>query len=215
MSAKDDFSQLIVAIVETSFPNLGSDLVGKTHDHASNVLSSRGLEVLYQSRTSSLDASQKELYEKVLSHVAKGLTIFLDPIIVSFALKDAFDFSTINYVWLDLEGKEDLGNSVWAEREGETEVLQLMNDFLKNHLEKYVIDAYDRSTREELTRIWEAKINLKECPICGKNSLARRLVKTKKQKLRGWTCSGCGHHVILPSDTLSFIKNNRKLFFSS
>ena len=214
MSAGDDFSKLIVTIVETNIPSLGQNLVGENLDYASNVLSRRDLELLYESRISALNSSQRKLYEELLYNIPKKLSIFLDPIIVSFALKDACDFSSADYVWLDLEGSEDLGNSLWVKKEREKEILKLMNDFLKNHLEKYVIDAYGRLTREDMISVWEAQIDLKECSICGENPLVRRLIKRKKQKLRGWICSECGHHVILPSDTLDFIRSNRKSFVS-
>ncbi len=209
MNARD-FSNLSITVVETSIPNFGQDLVGKTLDHASSVVALRDLELLYEGRTSTLDSSQRELYEMVLSKVPKKLAIFLDPIIVSFALKDASDLSNVDYVWLDLEGGEDFGNSLWVKRGAEKEILRLMNDFLGNHLEKYVIDAYDRLTREDMTRIWEAQIDLKECPICGGSSFVRRFFKMNRQELRGWICSECEHHIILPSDTLDFFRNSRK-----
>ena len=65
MSAGDSFSKLTIAIVETSVPNVGSDLVGKTVEHATDVFPERGLELLYESRTSVLDASQRKLYERM------------------------------------------------------------------------------------------------------------------------------------------------------
>lgn len=214
MSAIDDFSKITIAIVETSIPELGQSLVGKTLEEAVKVLSGRDLELLYASRTSVLNDSQRKLYEAGLSKVPKRVAVFLDPIIISFALKDACDLSSVNYIWLDLEGNDDLGNMVWTDEGKSEEILKLMNDFLRYHLEKYVIDAYDRLTREDMARVWEAQIDLKECPVCGKNHLVRRLLKRNKQELRGWVCSGCGHQVILPSDTLDFIRSNRKFFLS-
>jgi hypothetical protein len=212
MSTGDSFSILTIAIVETSVPNLGRTLVGKTMEQATEVLSERGLELLYDSRTSVLKDSQRRLYERILSKVPNKLTIFVDPIIVSFALKDACDRSSSEYIWLDLEGNDDIGNAVWTEKAQKENILRLMIGFLRNHLEKYVIDAYDRLTREDMARVWEAQIDIEECPICGANPLTRKLVKRNKQELRGWTCSKCRHHVILPSDILEFIGNNRNFF---
>ena len=215
MNAEDDASNLLVAIVETSIPHLGEDLVGKTLEEATSVLLGRDFELLCESKTSVLNPAQRKLYEQLLSKVPKKVTIFLDPIIVSFALKDACDLSNVDYIWLDLEGHDDLGNMVWTEKAKEDRILTLMNDLLLNHLEKYVVDAYGRLTREDMARVWEAQIALKECPVCGENSLTRRLVKRGARKLRSWVCSACRHHVILPSDTLEFIRTNRGFFVPS
>ena len=212
MSSGDSFSKLTIAIGETSVPNVGQNLVGKTLEQATDVFPGRGLELLYESRTSVLNESQRKLYEKIFEKVPSKLTIFVDPIIISFALKDACDRSSSEYIWLDLEGIDDLGNAVWTEKAQEEDILRLMSGFLRNHLEKYVIDAYDRLTREDMARVWEAQIDIKECPICGANPLARKLVKRNKNELRGWTCSKCRHHVIVPSDILEFIGNNREFF---
>ena len=207
-----DMANLKVAMMETNPSNLRSlGLEGKGYGSALEVLRQNEFEVFYECRTSVLTKFQKELYEKVLSEVPKDLAIFLDPIIVSFALKDACDFSGVDYVWLDLEGEDEVGNSAWVRKEDQKKVLDLAIRFLERHLEKYIIDAYDRRTREDMVRIWEAQVKLQECPICGSSSLERRLIMTKKQKLRGWTCSSCGHHVILPSDALESFGNARKL----
>jgi ribosomal protein L37AE/L43A len=215
MSGQDDFSNLLVAIVETSIPNLGEGLVGKTLEEATSILLGRGFELLYESKTSVLNPAQRQLYEQLLSSVPKKITIFLDPIIISFALKDACDLSSADYIWLDLEGRDDLGNMVWTGKAKKDHILTLMNDLILNHLEKYVVDAYDRLTREDMARVWEAQIELKECPVCGSNALTRRLVKRNAQELRSWVCSTCRHHVILPSDTLTFIRTNRSFFVPS
>lgn len=94
MSAGDSFSKLTIAIVETSVPNVGQTLVGKTLEQATDVLSDRGLELLYDSRTSVLNDSQRKLYERILTTIPSKLAIFVDPIIISFALKDACDRSS-------------------------------------------------------------------------------------------------------------------------
>jgi len=104
---------------------------------------------------------------------------------------------------------------VWTGKAKEDHILTLMTDLLLNHLEKYVVDAYDRLTREDMARVWEAQIELKECPVCGSNALTRRLVKRNAQELRSWVCSACRHHVILPSDALTFIRTNRSFFVPS
>lgn len=212
MIDEDKFSKLTIAIVETSVPKVGQNLMGKTLEQVTDVLSERGLELLYESRTSVLNESQRKLYERILKTIPRRWAIFVDPIIISFALKDACDRSSSEYIWLDLEGNDDLGNAVWTEKAREEDILRLMGEFLRNHLEKYVIDAYGRLTREDMARVWEAQIDIKECPICEANPLKRKLIKRNKQELRGWTCSKCRHHVILPSDTLKFIENNRDFF---
>jgi hypothetical protein len=214
MSTHKDFSELTITMIETNIRDLEKNLVGKKLSYASNSLSDRDLELLFQSSTSVLSTPQQKMYEIIVSNLPKNLMIFLDPIIVSFALKDACDSSNADFVWIDLEGSENVGNSVWVKREDEKEVLKLMQDFLKHHLEKYLVDAYDRWTREDLSGIWEAKIRLKECPICKGNPFDQKLIKINDQKLRGWICSACGHHTILPSDTLKFIRANR-IFFTS
>ena len=212
MSAGANASKLTIAMVEASVPNVGETLVGKTLDEVADVMSSRGLELLYESRTGVLNASQRQLYERIMATVPSKLTIFMDPIILSFALKDACDRSSSEYIWLDLEGNDDLGNAVWTEKAQDAEILQLMNGFVRDHLEKYVIDAYDRLTREDMARVWEAQIDIEACPVCGVTPLSRRLVKRNNVELRGWICGACTHHMILPSDVLEFIENNRAFF---
>ena len=170
MSTGDSFSKLTIAIVETSVPNVGQNIMGKTLEQATNVLSGRGLELLYESRTSVLNASQRKLYERILTTIPSKLAIFVDPIIISFALKDACDRSSSEYIWLDLEGNDDIGNAVWTEKTQEEDILRLMSRFLRNHLEKYVIDAYDRLTREDMARVWEAQIDIKDVGFLGLNN---------------------------------------------
>ena len=96
-------------------------------------------------------------------------------------------------------------------KDDQKEVLDLAIKFLKRHLEKYILDAYDRCTREDMARVWEAQIMLEACPVCGSSSLERRLVVMKKQKLRGWTCTDCGNDVIIPSDVLEMVRNGKLL----
>ncbi len=212
MSAGGTAPTLTIAMVETSVPNLGQDFIGKTLDEVADTLATQGLERLYESRTGVLSPSQRQSYERLLAAVPSKLTVFLDPIILSFALKDACDLSSSAYVWLDLEGNDDLGNAVWTETTRDDEILQLMTRLVQDHLEKYVIDAYDRLTREDMTRVWEAQIDIEACPVCGRTPLTRRLIKRSDAELRGWVCAGCSHHMILPADILAFIETNRAFF---
>ena len=212
MSAGGNASKLTIAMVETSVPHVGQDLVGKTLDEVADALATRGLERLYESRTGVLSPSQRQLYERILAKVPSKLTIFLDPIVLSFALKDACDRSSSAYVWLDLEGNDDVGNAVWTETTGDDEILRLMTGLVQDHLEKYVIDAYDRLTREDMTRVWKAQIDIEACPVCGATPLTRRFIKRSGVELRGWICATCSHHMILPADILAFIETNRAFF---
>lgn len=211
VSSMSDMANLKVAMVEANPSSLGSlGLEGKDYGFASEILRQKEFEIFYECRTSVLTQFQRELYEKFLSETPRDLAPFLDPIILSFALKDACDFSGVDYVWLDLEEKDEIGNSAWLRKEDQKKVLDLAIRFLERHLEKYIIDAYDRRTRDDMVQIWEAQVKLQECPICRTSSLERRLIMTKKQKLRGWTCSSCGHHIILPSDALEYLGKAEK-----
>ena len=208
----NDMSNFKITMIETNRLNLRElDLEGKSYDFAIQVLKRDDLEIIYECCTSILTQFQRELYEKLLQEFPKELSIFLDPIIVSFALKDACDFSGVDYAWLDLDGEDEVGNSAWVSKEDQKKVIKNTFRFLEHHLEKYVIDAYDRRTREDIARIWEAQLKLQECPICGSSDLERRLIVTKGQKLRGWYCSNCRHHVILPSDILECLGGSQKV----
>ena len=189
---------------ETSIADL--DLAGKRYDEVLNLLSYHELSVLYECCMSSLTDFQKGLYEKVIAKVPKEIALFSDPIAVSFALRDACDLSGVEYVWLDLEGDDDVGYSAWVREEDWDAVVRLAIDLLKRHLEKYLLDVYDRGTRNGIAGVWEAELPLQLCPVCGGASPERRVISANKRKFRGWTCTGCGHHVIVPSDALDYLK---------
>jgi ribosomal protein L37AE/L43A len=196
---------LRVSMVESNIREL--DLENKTYAEAFEILRSRGFEVLYESRTSVLTSFQRGLYEKVVKRAAKKLAILLDPIVVAFAVHDACDLSGHDYAWLDLEGDEEIGNSAWA-RGGEEEIVGLALRLLRTHLEKYVLDAYDRQTREDMVRVWEAELKLLACPVCGESSLERRPIVTSKQIVRSWICTNCDHHVTVQADVLRYLQTN-------
>ncbi|MFQ6074835.1 MAG: hypothetical protein ACE5Z5_01695 [Candidatus Bathyarchaeia archaeon] len=200
-----------VAMVEAYPPESASKLglEGKTYGFASNLLGKEGFELLYESRTGVLSPFQRELYEAFLKKVPEDLTRLVDPIVISFAVKDACDYSNVDYFWIDLEETEDVGNGAWVREKDRNHLLGLTVRFLESHLEKYVIDEYDRRTRENLTRAWEAQLKLPGCQICGANSLERGLIVIGGRKLRCWICPSCGHHMCLPSDVLDHLKRDR------
>jgi hypothetical protein len=199
-----EVEDLSISNVETNL----SDLVlnGKQYKSAFNLLKEKGFEALYECQTTVLTNFQRELYEKILALAPKGLEVFLDPIILSFALRDACDISGSDYVWIDLEGGGEIGCSAWVKDEGREKVSKSAIRLLRNHLEKYIIDAYDRRAREDMIKLWDAQLKLQGCPVCGENSLDRRPVIFNKYMLRGWVCSDCGHHVILHSDALKYLE---------
>lgn len=194
---------LKVSMFETSIGNL--DLEDKEYNTVSDLLKSLGLTILYESSMSVLTEFQRGLYESVMAKAPREMALFLDPIVVSFALRDACDLSGVDYVWLDLEGDDEVGCSAWVRKKDGDTVIGLAIDLLRRHLAKYLIDVYSRETREDMVRVWEAGLELQVCPICGETSLKRRLIATNKYRLRGWTCAECGHHMIVPSDALDYL----------
>lgn len=194
--------KLKVSMFETRAVNL--DLEDKNYGAASDLLKGHGLVILYECGMKVLNEFQRGLYTKVMSKVPREIVLFLDPIVLSFALRDACDLSGVDYVWLDLEGEDDVGCSAWVKENDSDAVISLAVDLLKRHLDKYLIDAYDHGTREDMIRVWAAGLGLQACPICGVASPERRVIAVNKHKLRGWTCKGCGYHVILPSDSLDY-----------
>jgi len=204
----NEMGRLRVSMVETNLREL--DLENKTYTEAFEALRSRGLEVLYESRTGVLTPFQRELYEKTVKRAPKEVSILLDPIVVAFAVHDACDLSSLDYAWLDLEGEDEIGNSAWA-RDAQEEILSLAMRLLRAHLEKYVLDAYDRQTREDMVRVWEAQLKLLACPVCGESSLERRPILTNKQMVRSWVCADCGHHVVVQADVLKYLQTNTLL----
>jgi hypothetical protein len=200
-----------VAMAETGSLYLKSlGFEGKIYDSVSELLRQNEFEVLYECSTSVLTVFQRELYERFLSNVPRGLRIFLDPIVLSFALKDACDFSGVVYVWLDLDGRDDAGSSAWTRREDQVRIIGSVVGLLKRHLEKYILDVYDRETREDLASVWDAQMRLEACPVCGSSSPERKLIVASRMKLRGWVCHDCSNHIILPSDALEFLSGSMK-----
>lgn len=205
MDNTSELKDMKVAMSETNISDL--DLDDKKYSAVSVILEDLGLLLMYECRVRALTTSQKGLYEKVLSKIPKEIALFVDSIVVSFALKDACDISGVDYVWLDLEGGDDVGCSAWVKEKDENAVINLSVNLLKRHIEKYLIDAYDRGTREDLAKVWEAGLGLQECPICGNASVDRRTISSNNRKFRGWTCSVCTHHVIVPSDALDYLSH--------
>lgn len=187
--------------------NLGNlDLEDKNYDAASDELKKLGLKILYETRMDVLTRFQWRLYMKLLAKIPKDIVLFVDPIVLSFALRDACDLSGASYVWLDLEGDDEVGSSVWTKEQDVNSILALAVDLLRRHLEKYLIDVYSHDLREEMVRVWEAGLGLEVCGVCGKTSLKRRvIVVAKNNKLRGWACSNCGNHIVIPSDALDYL----------
>jgi hypothetical protein len=198
---------LRVSLVESYPAEFANDLglAGKTLGEAAEILRSRRYDLFYQCRTSVLTESERASFTKVRSKMTGGLGVLLDPLTVSFAVKDACDVSGVSYIWLDLDGDGDAGNCAWIESKDHDHVLGLTIGFLERHLEKYVIDAYARSTRESMSRLWNAELEYSGCWLCGSSSMGRRLAKLKDHKLRTWVCPSCNFHVIAPDDILQLL----------
>jgi len=198
-----DMGALRVTMVESNLPELS--LITTTYKDAAEELRGRSFEILYESRTSILTTFQKELYEKISVRISKEKAMFLDPIVLSFAIRDACDLSRADYVWLDLEGDDEIANSVWTRKESQEDIITLAIKLLRRHLEKYILDAYDRHTREDLASVWEAQFKLEACPVCGQPSLKREPILTNTHKLRSWVCTNCGHYIMVQSDVLEYL----------
>jgi hypothetical protein len=201
MSAKGN---LKISMVETSLSD--TDLQKQDYGVVSTTLQRRGFEIFYECQTSTLTEFQRRLYNKVLVRAPKRFCFFLDPLIISFVLRDACDVSEVDYVWIYLDDGGEIGCSAGLRREDQNEGVNLAMRLLDRHLEKYVIDTYDRRTREDMLRVWETQLNLKECPTCANPSLTRTFTVIDHHKFRGWICSACAHHVILHIDVLSYLE---------
>lgn len=201
----DNAEDLKISMFEASVADLA--LEGMSYSAASGVLKNRGLTILYECNTRVLTEFQRGLYKKMMANVPREIALFMDPIVLSFSLRDACDVSGVEYVWLDLEDDDEVGCSTWVkEKDGNTVVDEAVS-LLRRHLEKYLIDAYDRLTREDIIKVWEAGLGLQECPVCGEASPERKVVSSDKHRFRAWTCKGCGHHVVVPSDALDYLKS--------
>jgi DNA-directed RNA polymerase subunit RPC12/RpoP len=200
-----EMGHLRVAMMESNLQEF--DLENKTYQEAYETLSHCSFEILYENRTSVLTLFQRGLYENALKWAPKMLAKFLDPIIVAFAVHDACDLSKRDYAWLDLEGDGQIAGSAWT-RNGGDEVLSLAGQLLRKHLEKYVLDAYDRQTRDDMARVWDAQLRLLECSICGETSLDRKPILFDKDVIRSWACSNCGHHVVVQADLIEYLQGD-------
>lgn len=118
----------------------------------------------------------------MLTNIPRETALFVDPTVVSFALRDDCDFSGVDYIWFDLESNNDMGCGAWMRKKDVDDVINLAISLLSRHLEKYLIDAYDRKMREDMIRRWEDGLRLLECPICGKASLERKTIVTNNIK---------------------------------
>jgi len=198
---------LRVSLVESYPAEFAGDLglAGKTLDEATEFLRVKEYDLFYECRTSVLTEPERIAFARVRTKMPGGLGVLLDPLTVSFAVKDACDISGVSYVWLDLYGDGDAGNCVWIASKDHDHVLGLTIYFLERHLEKYLIDAYARSTREDMSRLWNAELKFQVCWFCGSDSMKRQLVKLKGNKLRSWICMNCGFHVVVPDDILQLL----------
>jgi len=201
-----EMGQLRVAMMESNLQEF--DLENRTYDEAYETLSHRGFEILYENRTSVLTLFQRGLYEKAVKWAPKMLATFLDPIVIAFAVHDACDLSNRDYAWLDLEGDDEIAGSAWT-RNGENEVLSLAAQLLRKHLEKYLLDAYDRQTRDDMARVWDAELRLLACSVCGESSLDRKPILMDNHVIRSWVCSNCGQHVVVQSDLIKYLQGDR------
>jgi hypothetical protein len=201
----DDMAGFKVTIVESNLHEL--NLAAATYGPASEELRRRGFEILYESRTDVLTPFQSELFQKIVARAPKTIAPLLDPIVLAFAMHDASDISKTDYVWLDLEGDDEIANSAWVRRENQEEVISNAFRLLERNLEKYVLDTYDRRTRDDMVSVWEAQLNIKGCPVCGKNSLKREPLQLGKKRLRGWVCTNCSHHVMVQADVLDYLSS--------
>jgi len=183
-------------------------LQSKSLTFAANILKTENFTPFYEFHTGVLTPTQRGFFEEIVSKAPRRLQVLLDPLIVSFAIRDACDLSGAEYVWLDLEENNDVGSSVWIREKDVERVQNVVFHLLESHIGKYVLDAYDRKTREDLERAWEAELKLLECQICGATVIERRHPPLKADGvwLRGWSCSNCGFQMILPSDVLKLVE---------
>jgi len=199
----DNMADFKVTIVESNLHDL--NLTADTYRAVSEELRRRGFEILYESRTNILTPFESELFQKTVARAPKTIAPLLDPIILAFAIHDASDLSKTDFVWLDLEGKDEISNSAWIRKENQEEVIKIAFRLLERNLEKYILDAYDRRTRDDMTCVWEAQLNIKECPVCGKDALKREPLLLDRKRLRGWACTNCSHRIMVQADVLDYL----------
>jgi DNA-directed RNA polymerase subunit RPC12/RpoP len=198
----EEMRELRVTMVESSLHDF--ELLATNYGAAAEELRKQAFEILYESQTSVLTLFQQELYEKIISRAPKKIAALVDPIVLAFSIRDACDLSKADYVWLDLEGNDEIANSAWVRKENQEEIITIALRLLERNLEKYILDTYDRRTRNDMVSVWEAQLNINGCPVCGK-SLKRDPITLGGKKIRGWVCTNCGHHVLVQSDTIDYL----------
>lgn len=208
-----DDDKVKIVMVEVYPPELASSLSlqFKSYTFATNVLKTEGFLPFYEFHTGILTTTQRGFFEEIVSRAPKKIRVLLDPLIISFAVRDACDISGVEYVWLDLEENDDVGSSAWVKEKDIEQVSQTTFHLVESHIGKYLLDAYDRKTREDLERAWQAELRLPECQVCGATVIERRKppLKASGLTMRGWKCSNCGFQTLLPSDVLELVEKRR------
>jgi hypothetical protein len=208
-----DDDKVKIVMVESYPPEITSSLSlqSKSYTFAENILKTEGFVPFYEFHTGILTSTQRGFFEEMVSRAPKKIKVFLDPLIVSFAVRDACDLSGVEYVWLDLEKNDDVGSSAWIKKKDVEKLYQTTFHLIDSHIGKYLLDAYDRKTREDLERAWQAELRLPECQVCGATVIERKTppLKVNGERLRGWSCSNCGFQTLLPSDELELVEARR------
>lgn len=208
-----DDDKVKIVMVESYPPEITSSLSLqlKSYTFAENILKTEGFVPFYEFHTGILTSTQRGFFEEMVSRAPKKIKVFLDPLIVSFAVRDACDLSGVEYVWLDLEKNDDVGSSAWTKERAVEKLYQTTFHLIDYHIGKYLLDAYDRKTREDLERAWQAELRLPECQVCGATVIERKMppMKVSGEIIRGWSCSNCGFQTLLPSDELELVEARR------
>ncbi len=202
------------SMIESYPPELGQELglVGLSDEEAFSVLKKTDMVLLYESSTGILTERQRKLFENFWDSASKELKAFLDPLIVSFAVHDACDSSDANYIWFDLAEGENISSFAWIKSGKDKEITKLAIELLEKHLEKYLIDAYDRQAREGIANLWNTDLAIPECWYCSsKNSMVRKVITVNDNKFRAWSCTKCSHNTVSPKDILEYLKKKRNV----
>ena len=197
------------SMIESYPPELSQELglTGLSYEEAFNVLKKTDMILLYESNTGILTERQRKLFENFWERSSKELKAFLDPLIVSFAVHDACDSSDADYIWFDLTEGENISSYAWVKSGKDQEVTKLAIELLGKHLEKYLIDAYDRQAREGIANLWNTELAIPECWYCSsKNSMVRKIITVNDNKFRAWACTKCSHNTVSPKDILEYFK---------
>jgi len=208
-----DDDKVKIVMVESYPSEIASSLSlqSKSYTFAENILKTEGFIPFYEFHTGILTSTQRGFFEEVVSRAPKKMKILLDPLIVSFAIRDACDLSGVEYFWLDLEKNDDVGSSAWIREKDIEKLYETTFHLIASHIGKYLLDAYDRKTREDLERAWLAELRLPECQVCGATVIERKMppMKFSGETLRGWNCSNCGFQTLIPSDVLELVEVGR------